>query len=63
MYKLLPILLFAVGFAVTSDDVYDNSYALVIGINKYESIKRLNYAVKDAKEIKYLENLTQLGNY
>ena len=34
MYKLLPILLFTYGFAVTADDIYDNSYALIIGIDK-----------------------------
>ena len=47
MYKLLPILLFAYGFAVTTDEIYDNSYALIIGIDKYQNVKPLNYAVKD----------------
>jgi TolB-like protein len=51
MYKLLPILLFAVGFAVTTADIYDNSYALIIGIDKYQNVKNLNYAVKDAKSM------------
>jgi len=51
MYKLLPILLFAYGLAVTTDDIYDNSYALIIGIDKYENVKPLNYAVKDAESI------------
>ena len=51
MYKLLPILLFAVGFAVTADEIYDNSYALIIGIDKYENVQPLNYAVKDAETI------------
>jgi len=51
MYKLLPILLFAYGLAVTTDDIYDNSYALIIGIDKYENVKNLNYAVKDAESI------------
>ena len=51
MYKLLPILLFAVGLAVTTSDIYDNSYALIIGIDKYENVKPLNYAVKDAESI------------
>jgi len=54
MYKFLPILLFAYGLALTADDIYDNSYALVIGINKYENVQRLNYAVKDAKAMKSL---------
>ena len=51
MYKLLPILLFAYGLALTTDDIYDNSYALIIGIDKYENVKNLNYAVKDAESI------------
>ena len=51
MYKLLPILLFAYGLAVTTDDIYDNSYALIIGIDKYENVQPLNYAVKDAESI------------
>ena len=51
MYKLLPILLFAYGLAVTTEDIYDNSYALIIGIDKYENIQNLNYAVKDAESI------------
>jgi len=51
MYKLLPILLFAVGLAVTTADIYDNSYALIIGIDKYENVRSLDYAVKDAEDI------------
>jgi len=33
MYRLLLILLFAYGLALTTDDIYDNSYALIIGID------------------------------
>ena len=51
MYKLLPILLFAHGLAVTIDDIYDNSYALIIGIDKYQNVSNLDYAVKDANSI------------
>jgi len=51
MYKILPILLFAYGLAVTTEDIYDNSYALIIGIDKYENVRSLDYAVKDAKDI------------
>ena len=51
MYKLLSILLFAYGLAVTTADIYDNSYALIIGIDKYENVQNLNYAVKDAESI------------
>ena len=51
MYKLLPILLFAYGLALTTEDIYDNSYALIIGIDKYQNVQHLNYAVKDAESI------------
>ena len=51
MYKFLPILLFAYGLAVTTEDIYDNSYALIIGIDKYQNVQPLNYAVKDAESI------------
>lgn len=51
MYKLLPILLFAFGLALTADDIYDNSYALIIGIDKYQNVRSLDYAVKDAEYI------------
>ena len=36
--------------AVTTDDIYDNSYALVIGIDKYDNTP-LDYAVKDAESV------------
>ena len=50
MYKLLPILLFAYSLAVTTDDIYDNSYALVIGIDKYKNVF-LDYVIKDAESV------------
>ena len=51
MYRFLPILLFAYGLALTTADIYDNSYALIIGIDKYENVSNLDYAVKDANSI------------
>ena len=51
MYKLLPVLLFGYGLALTTEDIYDNSYALIIGIDKYQNVQNLNYAVKDAASI------------
>ena len=51
MYKLLSILLFTYGLALTTEDIYDNSYALIIGIDKYENVSNLDYAVKDANTI------------
>jgi len=52
MYKVLPILLFSFGLAITTEDIYDNSYALLIGIDKYKNVRPLHYAVKDAESIK-----------
>ena len=60
MYKLLPILLFAYGLALTTEDIYDNSYALIIGISKYDGLNpnqsylNLNYAASDAEAIQNL---------
>ena len=59
MYRFLPILLFAYALAITNEetlaitteDIYDNSYALIIGIDKYENVSILDYAVKDANSI------------
>jgi len=34
------------------DEIYSESWALVIGINKYQNIERLNYAVNDAMAVK-----------
>ena len=36
---------------MTTEDIYDNSYALIIGIDKYQNVQNLNYAVKDAESI------------
>ena len=54
MYKLPSILLIALSFAITTDEVYDNSWALIVGINNYENVQDLNYAVEDALAIKNL---------
>ena len=53
MIRRLIILLLIVGcvFALTTEDIYDNSYALIIGIDKYQNVQPLNYAVKDAESI------------
>ena len=52
MYKLLLILLFAYSLAVTNDDIYDNSWALIIGINKYEKVQKLDFEADDAITMK-----------
>ena len=54
MYKFLPILLFAYGLALTTDDIYDNSYALIIGISEYQNVAHLNYGASDAEAIQNL---------
>jgi len=71
MYKLLSILLFAYGLALTTDEIYDNSWALIIGINKYENVQKLDFAADDAIAMKEIliesfnfpeENVTMLLN-
>jgi len=39
---------------INRDDVYDNSWAVIIGINDYPKAPHLNYAVKDAENIRQL---------
>ena len=51
MYKFLPILLFVFGLSNSTDNIYDDSWALIIGIDKYDNVQNLNYAVKDAESI------------
>ena len=71
MYKLLSIILFAYGLALTTDEIYDNSWALIIGINKYENVQKLDFAADDAIAMKEIliesfnfpeENVTMLLN-
>jgi opacity protein-like surface antigen/predicted phosphatase len=40
--------------SLSRDDIYDNSWAVIIGIDKYKYSKQLNYAVKDAEAVKEL---------
>ena len=39
------------GFSLDAEGIYDNSWALIIGIDNYESVRKLNYAVKDAESM------------
>jgi len=50
--RILPIVFLSFSFGVSSSDIYDNSWALVIGIDKYENVQKLNYAVDDAESIR-----------
>ena len=56
MIKYIQIGLVFITFVFTIDlkneDVYDNSWALIVGINDYEHVPGLNYAVEDALAIK-----------
>jgi len=45
---------------ISPTDIYNNQWALIIGINKYQDFPQLNYAVEDAKSMKTLLN-TQYG--
>ena len=55
--KLLYVfIIFTIGFSITTEDIYDNSWALIIGIDKYQNVKKLNYAVDDAESIKEILN-------
>ena len=38
--------------SLNRDDIYDDSWAVIIGIDKYKYSKQLNYAVKDAEAVK-----------
>jgi len=52
MKKIILLLIFSTIFS--SEQIYNNSLALIIGINDYQNIGRLNYAANDAKAIKDL---------
>ena len=43
---------FCFSLSLEHSDIYDNSWALVVGINKYENVRPLNYAIEDASAIK-----------
>jgi flagellar motor protein MotB len=71
MNKLLFIILLSFTYTISSHDIYDNSWALIIGIDKYDNVRELNYAVKDAESIREIlstsfdfpvENITILKN-
>ena len=48
---LYSFFLITFSFSITTEDIYDNSYALIIGIDKYQNVRGLDYAVKDAVDI------------
>ena len=48
MQKLLFIYLFSLCLAINKENIYENSYALIIGIDNYQNVPELDYAVNDA---------------
>ena len=56
---MLPFILTSICFSITTKDVYSDSWAIIIGINEYQNVKPLNYAVSDAQSIKEI----LLNNY
>ena len=51
MKLFFSLIIITFGFSITTEDIYDNSYALIIGIDKYQNVRGLDYAVKDAVDI------------
>mgnify|MGYP001429549282 CR=1 FL=1 len=43
---------FIFAFDLTDSDIYDDSWALIVGINNYDNVRDLNYAVEDALAVK-----------
>jgi uncharacterized caspase-like protein len=56
MVRYIIFLLFYISFAIagslSNNTIYDNSWALVVGINDYDTVQDLNYAAEDALAIK-----------
>jgi len=50
--NLFVLSLLAADLTVPLESIYDDSWAVIIGINEYKYTKNLNYAVADAEEIK-----------
>ena len=48
----LVFITFVFAIDLKTEDVYDNSWALIVGINDYENVRGLNYAVEDALAMK-----------
>jgi len=56
MKRILPYFLYFISWNLTlslsASEIYDNSWALIVGINKYEKVRPLSYAIEDASAIK-----------
>ena len=71
MNRLLLILLFSYCFTFSTSNIYEDSWALIIGIDRYQNVQGLDYAVKDAESIQNIivdlldfskDNITILKN-
>ena len=49
---ILLILSYNLTFAITADQIYNQSWALIIGIDEYKNVKNLDYASNDALMLK-----------
>ena len=55
MLRIISILFISFALSITRSDIYDDSWALLVGINEYETVTpNLNYAVDDAEDFKEL---------
>ena len=61
MRKSTFIFLFSFCLAINTEGIYDNSYALIIGINNYVNARELDYAVKDAEAVQSM--LTEIFQF
>ena len=61
MPKFLFIYLFSLCLAINKEEIYDNSYALIIGIDKYQNVRELDYTVKDAEAVESM--LTEIFQF
>ena len=51
--KLYSLCILLSGFSIIfATDIYNDSWAVIIGINDYNNIKGLHYAVEDAQDMK-----------
>ena len=53
--QILTVLLIGIVFSAIEDNIfYTDSWALLIGINQYQNLTHLNYAVADAERMNKL---------
>ena len=50
--KIFKLFILLESSIIFSADIYNDSWAVIIGINDYNNIKGLHYAVEDAQDMK-----------